>query len=210
MEGRSQSSSPTCHGEEVFRQSERVEEVFEEDLSITPPADPRESLLKTALDAYRDEYEKLAEIWRSIEVKAQGNIAIAGIFIAGAFAFVRDIIRPSPNCQKHIFVVALGLLVASVIFSLLALRTRSMLRPPGGEIVSKLVGDLLPLISEKDFEDRMPAFIENQIKGWKQSVEGVRKANEDKASHLWVAQLSLLAAILLVAVLTIIITFFKV
>jgi len=205
MEGRSQSSSLTCHDEEVFRQSERVEEMSEKDLSITQPADPRESLLKTALDAYRDEYEKMAEIWRGLEGKAQGNIAIAGIFIAGAFAFVRDIIRASPNYQKYIFVVALVLLVFSVFYSLLALRTRSVQSPPGGEIASQLVGDLLPRINDKDFEDRMPAFIRDQIEGWKPCVEEVRKANEDKAAYLWVAQRALIAAILLVAALTIII-----
>jgi hypothetical protein len=179
--------------------------VTEKDLSIPPPADPRESLLKTVLDAYRDEYEKMVGSWRGLEGKAQGNIAIAGIFIAGAFAFVRDIIRTSPNYQKHIFVVVLVLLVVSVINSLLALRIRSVPGPPGGEMLSKLVGDLLPLISEKDFEDRMQAFIGDQIKGWKQCVEKVREANGDKAVYLWVAQLALLAAILLVAALTIII-----
>jgi hypothetical protein len=41
------------------------------------------SLLQVALEAYKDEYREISDSWRNTETKAQGAVAIAGIFMAG-------------------------------------------------------------------------------------------------------------------------------
>ncbi|MDQ3474098.1 MAG: hypothetical protein M3447_10210 [Acidobacteriota bacterium] len=48
----------------------------------------RETWRKATLDAFLDEYREQTETWRSLETKAQGNIAVAGIFVAGSLAYI--------------------------------------------------------------------------------------------------------------------------
>jgi hypothetical protein len=52
--------------------------------------EPREVLLRDALDAYQKEYRELIDKWRNLEGKAQGVVTVSGIFLAGMFAFIRN------------------------------------------------------------------------------------------------------------------------
>ena len=51
---------------------------------------PRQEIYRALLAAYQTEHDELTQTLRSIETKAQGCVAIAGIFLAGLFTYARD------------------------------------------------------------------------------------------------------------------------
>lgn len=79
----------------------------------------RESLRKVTLDAYRDEYNQDTETWRSLETKAQGNIAVAGIFIAGSLAYLTKSDLRLEHHEEIFLLIAIVCLIVSVILSIL-------------------------------------------------------------------------------------------
>lgn len=152
-------------------------------------------LSRVALDAQKEEYRELIEMWKGIETKAQGNIAIAGIFFAGLALFLRhgqaDLISPI----QAILIATVVALVSSVIFSMLALYVSGVAAPPVGDNVNTLVHDLRQVDDQTELNLRYPLFFLDQLREWRIAnplVEGVCRR---KASRLLMAQYLLLAAI---------------
>jgi hypothetical protein len=161
----------------------------------------KESLRQASLEAYREDYKKLTDTWHNLEGKAQGNVAIAGIFIAGAFAFIREIEKNAYLHEKIFLATAITCLVISVVLSILTLRIRWVAFPPVGENVDRLVADLLRISDPTEFSNRLPLFFNDQIAEWRIVNDAVDEANKLKAKHLWRAQLFLLSSIIIIALL---------
>src|ERR1043165_7035429 len=89
-------------------------------------SEAKESLKRTVLDSCYDEYKEYVANRRSLETKAQGNVGIAGIFIAGVFAFITKSDFPRNEVERIILLTALGFLVSSVVFSILVLQARTV------------------------------------------------------------------------------------
>ncbi len=162
---------------------------------------PRESLLSTVLESYRDEYKEIVDTWRNLEAKAQANVAIAGIFIAGAFAYLRENAVPMHLYQKILLSSGIICLIITIGFSIVALRVRRLPAPPLGDYIDRLVRDLLEVDNDEIIE-RMPHFMNDQIAGWRIVRNEYVKSNQLKAKFLWIGQILLVAAILAVGVLT--------
>lgn len=187
-------------------------------LHAAPPAhgdasaaasETRESLLKLVIESYRDGYKELADEWRSLESKAQGNIAISGIFIGGVFAYIQKVDPQLQQVEQILLGVAAFLLVVSVIFSVVALRIRSVPAPPVGGFVDKLVTDLLECAKDDgDLITRIPALCYDQIGGWRDVEIKVTESIRLKARSLKGAQASLTVAILTVGLLTLLKIFY--
>jgi hypothetical protein len=160
----------------------------------------REFLRKTLLDSYKDEYKELAEVWRGLETKAQGNIAIAGIFIAGVFVFLREINPHTLWVEKLILGIAVILFVISVFFSIFVLQVRQVPLPPMGSFADHMFVDLLRF-NDDELRQRIGFFINDQAKAWKEVKQGILTTNETKAANLWLGQQFLLFAIAAIAVL---------
>lgn len=163
-----------------------------------------ETLRREALEAYREDYKELVDNWRSLESKAQGAVAIAGIFIAGAFAFIREIDTNTYLIEKILLVAVILFLITSVAFSVYALKIRAIAAPPFGANVERLVNDLLNIEDQSEIAERLPNYINDQISEWKKVNGEVEIAIESKAERLWRAQRALLYAILTIAVLTLV------
>lgn len=84
-------------------------------------ASPRLELARTQLDAYRQEHGHLNATWGSLEKKGQGTAAVAGIFLAAVFAFIRDLPAGAPWPVAWALPVATAFLVLSVVGCLRAL-----------------------------------------------------------------------------------------
>ena len=157
-------------------------------------------LASDALTSYREEYRELSETWRHLETKAQGTVAIAGIFLAGVFAFVRTLSDNASFCDKALLLIAVLLLVLSVLFAILVLRVREVTSPPIGDSLDTLVKDLLSP-GEATQED-LVAFVRDQTGMWADANKETHRHNQIKADHLFRAQILLLIAVVVVAVLT--------
>ena len=161
----------------------------------------RRSLREAVLGSYRDEYKELGDAWRGLETKAQGTVAIAGIFLAGAFAYIREISAQTSLGQKLLLVCAIVCLVTSVCLSVLALEVRRVAAPLVAGRVDQLVKDLLAVADDNEFLDRLPDFYSDQAAAWREVNQQSHEANQSKARRVWNAQGFLLAAIILVALL---------
>jgi hypothetical protein len=163
----------------------------------------KESLREAALRTHFDEYKELAQTWRGLEGKAQGAIAVAGIFIGGAFAYIRDI-NPGTRLYEKVFLgMTVVFLIISVILSVLVLKTRKIPSLPLGRFVSYYVKHLVKVEAEKDFQEYLSVFFSSHSERWLAVTSRMYEVNRLKAKYLWLAQLSLMAAILTVACLTI-------
>lgn len=175
----------------------------------------KEALHQAVLEAYCADYKELSDIWKGLEVKAQGTVTIAGIFIAATFAFIRDLNNLHWGYPKRLLLgLAIFSLVFCVILAILVLTLRTVEAPPTGEYVGQIVKDILRLKFEETVEDnaaklseRKILFINEQIREWHKAKESASKILKRKVRYLWVAQWLLVTAISLVVLLTLSIIF---
>ncbi len=156
--------------------------------------------LEVALASYRDEYRELAEDWRALDRKAQGTVAIAGIFIAAALAFL-DAVPIADAVTTMLLAIAVTALATSVVFAVLALRIREVRSPPPGDRITVMARDLsAPEEPKTDISD-VVGFLNEQIEQWRPVNRDVRKHYNAKTQHMGRAQFYLTVAIIAVAVL---------
>lgn len=166
----------------------------------------KESFEKTLYDSYALEYKGLHEIWRSLDSKAQGTVAVAGIFIGGVFNYIRDIKATNPltpQYEKNFLAFSVLCLVICVLLSVWALRVREVKEPPIGKDLDQKIKDLLQNEAESDFDDHLKLFPVNRFQEWSVAHDDINKLNKSKATCLWWAHVSLMIAILTVALLSI-------
>lgn len=156
--------------------------------------DLQERLVRDALGAYKEEHSELSEIWHNLDGKAQGTIAVSGIFLAGMLAFVRALSERVILIEKLLFTATVGLLSLSIIFALLVLLVRSVSSAPLGESLDELTDDLLRA-EDGTSTERLLDFSRDYARMWKTTNREVEKVNEKKAGHLIKAQILLVVAI---------------
>ena len=161
------------------------------------------SLREATLAAYLEEYKKLNETWRSIETKAQGSIAVSGIFIAGALAFITKADLLLRRYEKILLFVGLTCLIVSVILAIVTSRTMSIIAAPLGSFRAKHTIDLGAVKDEADLQQYLPIIFAEHVAEWKKVIAAVNAVNDRRAKTLWLAQLFLILAILAVALLAI-------
>ncbi len=166
-------------------------------------ASQRADLLQSAVLSLREEAAALNENWRSLDGKAQGTGAIAGIFLAAGFAWAREIPATFGPLQRTLLAMACAVLIVAVTMALLALRVRNLSSPPQGKALSKMIDDLLPRLNPYNSHLRLEALLHDQIVGWTNSNEQTRQKSIEKASWVRRAQWSLIAASALVAIVTV-------
>jgi hypothetical protein len=153
---------------------------------------PYEQLLSATLDTFKSEYEELSEVWRNLDAKAQGNVAVCGIFVAGILAFISDA-QGHSCCQKILLSSTIACLSICVVIAVLVLRVREVVAAPMGERLAELVNDLA---AAGDFDDvRFLNFLADQARLWRDANDQVREVNHKKADCLFASQCLLVIAI---------------
>ncbi len=160
----------------------------------------RESLLKTVLESYSEEYKVFVNNWYNLERKAQGGATIAGIFIGGAFAYLHENIALMYCYQKVLLGCGIVCLLMTVFFSILALRIRELYSAPMGKYVDKIVCQLLT-VKDSELLERIPLFVNDQITGWRKVTQDLSASNRRKGNYIWFGQMLLGGAILIIGIL---------
>src|SRR4026208_1759911 len=113
-----------------------------------PSENPHERLAQAALESVRAEYVELSDQWKALDSKAQATGAVAGVLLAGLFAFVRE---NATQDGLATFLVALAtiLALAAAFLVVLALQIRTVEPPPLGEQVLRLIEN----VSDKSESD---------------------------------------------------------
>ena len=162
-------------------------------------------LPRLALAAYREEYRDLLETWRSVETKAQGLGAIAGIFLAAVFAWAREVPANFGTFERVLLVASIFLLVASIVAAVLALHVRKVAAPPHQE-TAEMISDILKKQKPDELPARVAAFYNDQITEWKEANSDIHEHIQRKASWISCGHGTLLLASVLVATLAILAT----
>jgi hypothetical protein len=160
-------------------------------------------LLRLALEGYREEYRDLSETWRNLDGKAQGSGAIAGIFLAAVFAWVRPLAAGVGTVEKVFFCASIVLLVASVVAAVLALQVRTVSAPPLGDETGQMINDLLRPENADELPERVPRLFKDQIRAWRDTNRDMAEVNLGKANRVRDSQVTLLAAAAVVAALSV-------
>lgn len=162
-------------------------------------------LLESASSAYKEEFKTLTDIRSTIDTKAQGVITTSGIFLAGVFAFLRQLVAPVDSTVNALIIASAILLTASVLASLFVLWARSFHLPPRGETVHGMVTDILDATAPPAGhtppvppipEDVCLYFYYDNFDIWKSANSSLKAVNERKAIFLFVSQLCLGLAVL--------------
>ncbi len=171
---------------------------------MTERINDRLDLLLLSLDAHKAEYLEHSDNWKNLETKAQGAVAIAGIFLAVLFSWVHDIPQNYSCLEYFLLIASIVLLVSSVICAILGLKIRKVCFPPIGSMDGDITIDILSIEDKKEFKERIPAFLNDQIHVWDETNKDIQNNNERKAKYIEVSQITIMAAACVVALLSII------
>jgi hypothetical protein len=156
---------------------------------------------KEVLDSYKKEFDSLVGSFRDLDSKAQGTVAIAGVFLAAALAFMNreGVLNSYVSRNLAIFIVLS--LTAAIAFSVQALRIRRLPNLPSGDDVSGLLQALAKAGDQDELKERLVYFCGDAAALWRSCIRQRREVNEEKADHIWSAQKSLMFAAACVATL---------
>jgi ABC-type polysaccharide/polyol phosphate export permease len=96
-------------------------------------------LLLFAFASAEAEYKDLSETWKLLDTKSQATTAIAGIFLAAVFNFVRPPATQWTHCVRLLLGLIVVALVVSILLALLAMRVRSVPSLPASEQAAAMV-----------------------------------------------------------------------
>jgi len=173
----------------------------------TPVADDGEELrremLRDVLTEYKAEHARLVDRWKMLETKAQGAVAIAGIFLGGVFTFIRDLETGAPAAEPWLLIVIALLLTLTVVCSVMALRVSPVTDPAPGKEEERMAKDLAgrETAEIRSFE---PAMYFERFEVWRPVTGDLRAMVYRKAGWLAVAQYAILAAVVLMCVVSVV------
>ena len=159
-------------------------------------------LANRVLESYKFEYQDYTTWWNDIERKAQGTVAIAGIILAGTFAFVRQLDSATPLLEKGLLAAIVVLLLASIALSVVALFVREFHLPPGADKIEEIAREILDAPDVENLHDRVVGITYDEAPLWRECTNGLYVACRSKAGFVARAQVSLLIAAILITVVT--------
>jgi hypothetical protein len=162
-------------------------------------------LSELALDTCRHEHDDLLDAWRTLDVKAQGLTAIAGIFLAGIFALVSKPQVAHPPLLCILLVGGVLLLFTSFLGAILCLLVKPSKSAPGGHIAVSFVLGLRDIPDEPERAARTQLFQDDLYRRWESTNRSIFEEIRAKGAYVRDAQISLLFACSLVTVVAVMI-----
>ena len=161
---------------------------------------PHETLAQAVLDARKAECTQWDDAGKLLDTRAQANVAIASVFLAGVFAILRE--PAHSRAQAALFAGTVVLLSCSVLFSTLSLRVRTLEMASIGDNIEKFANDLWPR-SDEQFVSALPNFISDQARIWEHRERRLAALIAKKADYLKIAQWTMFCGIVAAAVMAI-------
>jgi hypothetical protein len=157
--------------------------------------------LQQAIEAYKESYRDFADNWRAMETKAQGSVAIAGLFVAGVFALVRDKAPGMPPFERVVLGATIVSLLLTIYWAIRVLAVRDVEGPVRGETLQKVAEDFQVLPVDERNRYRQPYQVSVCLL-WKERLQELAKEGSSKAEQLYRAQFCLTVAVALAGILT--------
>jgi hypothetical protein len=167
--------------------------------TVSPqPSDLTIRLWRDVLESYGKAYDEARDNWKSLDTKAQGTVAIAGIFIAGIISIFREL--SASGFDFNHFVLGFSTLdsALAVGFAASTLWIRKSKLPPSGRDTRDFAREILRHDQTASPLEIEQAFVQEQIAAWDASIASVRTEYNKKASRLLYSQILLLAVVVCV------------
>lgn len=163
----------------------------------------RMSMHVRLLERFRAEYQQSDKRFHSLDNKAQATAAIGGVFLAAIFAFAKDAPQPTPLLEMSLLLISLALLLISIISAIFAMRVSKLIRPPKGDLFRDMVHDLdISASSIEEYCQMSVGLYGSLCEHWSKAIESLHYSNHSKAIRVHTSQWVLVAAVVLVAVVT--------
>lgn len=159
----------------------------------------RKELLDASLAAAQQLWQARMDQWKTLETKAQGTVAIAGIFLGGVFSMANAVKSNSGMFERVVLTLTSGALLLAVANAIHALQVRSTAFPGGS--LHETVEVLLRPERAHELAERVPLFAGDRARDWRACAKELVAVNAAKAVNLRRAQWALLASALLVGLL---------
>lgn len=161
----------------------------------------KRELIQFAYDRSEHEHNELSETWKLLDTKAQATAGIAGVFVAAAFAFVRNTYLQVNFTEKFLLSLALVLLTVSIFSAVLGMVIRPVSMPLSGADTAKSVDDIFHQ-PEAEWATRQINLIADTVNQWDQVNDEIRKILETKGNRIKLSQAALVAASIVITAMT--------
>lgn len=156
-------------------------------------------VLKSAIGAFEAEYKDRIELWKQLELKAQGLAVIDGVLLTGSITFATRVSSGSPTDHQYLFGLLLASLLVSVGVAIRTLRIDKVAAPPYGHAYWTLASDLVDL-SREEFESREANWYRDQIRLWTSITLDLDAKIRKKAKWLLCGQYAMFVSLFLLLV----------
>lgn len=157
-----------------------------------------EDLLERVLRRYEGEYLELTNVWKNLESKAQGNVAISGLLISVSGFFMNGFEIGFLAYARNIIAISIIFLAISVACSIFVLIVQPGMNIPSGEGYEKMARAILNL-EEEELKMRKFNFLMDECSLWKSAIDSRRKTCVRKAKCLRISQCLLLLSLMLLS-----------
>jgi hypothetical protein len=168
--------------------------------------DVHKSIARLMLEYGRLEFADVCETWRDIERKAQGTIAIAGVFIAGVVALLTRF----EWLPCYVSAILAGVILLLVVSVLLAVRGLFVSKYDGlrdSAEVFREAEEVLTAASDADAKKAIRTFVKNMADDFSTTNMEIHKVNGRKAEWVLRAQLCLACGAVVTGVLMMVLVF---
>lgn len=163
-------------------------------MNLNLSEDVLKSTYRLMLAHVKDEYQLQCARRRDIERKAQGNIAISGVFIAGTLLVLKTSESP-----PMFLLITLGLtiffLAFTAVYSLLALNVETVYVIQESDFVINTADKILVSTSDAEAKVALREFVNERLHVYKGNNQGLERANNNKEYSLEQGQNLLMASI---------------
>ena len=144
----------------------------------------RIDLRRESLAELKAEYAELWDSWKVVESKAQPFAALAGVFLAGAFAYVGQL-KGASTAEHVILLTIVALLIAGIVFALSAIWITDVSSPYLSSEGIDEIDDLLGASADSaELQLRRERMIQAAIKRWTGACNETRSTLVNKRQLL--------------------------
>lgn len=163
----------------------------------------KKDFMEFAIGRADHEHAELSEAWKLLDTKSQATTATAGVFIAAAFAFVRNTALDLNCIEKILLCLTVTALVISIIYAIRSMRIREVAMPLTGlEALNDVTAIFEKHTPPESLDERYIGLLGDSIKRWTVVNTKLHKDIAHKALLIKCSHRSLLVASLLILLLT--------
>ena len=155
-------------------------------------ADAQPQTAALLLEHCRTAYMAEADDWRDVERKAQGTVAIAGIFMAGALVVLRSVQQLGSTESLLLFATILALAITAVV-AVMSLLVREVYATEPGQDV-KASAQAVFDASDDQIDDAFFELVRERTDYWIEARKSLSDAGTKKAGLVFMAQLLLIVS----------------